>query len=108
MELSEHEARILQELEDDLSADDPRLARALGRAERLRLPVHRSILAAATIGLGIALMAYALALRSIPLGVVAFAVTTAGAYATSLPFTWFRRHRRRTPKHDDSRQTPER
>jgi hypothetical protein len=97
MKLSQHEIRVLQELEDRLSADDPRLARAMGRTGHPFRAVRRLVLGAAVMGLGIGMMVYALALRSVPMGATAFAVMTAGAYAASpppMPSGWRRSCRR--------------
>ncbi|MCU6482108.1 molybdopterin converting factor small subunit [Arthrobacter silviterrae] len=85
MELSGHEMRVLQELEQDLSADYPRLARTLGRTGNPVRAVRRLVLGAAVMGLGIGTMVYALALGSVPLGAAAFAVMIAGTYAASPP-----------------------
>lgn len=108
MALSERESRILLELEEDLATSDPRLARALGSPGRLRHPARLVMLGTATIGLGLGLMAYALALRAVPWGVLAFAVMAAGAYAAWPPLPrrgrWLRRHGPRHGSNSTSEQ----
>ncbi|MBP2414827.1 hypothetical protein JOF48_003626 [Arthrobacter stackebrandtii] len=83
MELSEHESLILQEIEQTLTAGDPRLARALSTATLKRTAVQHLLLGATIMGLGVGVMVFALALGSMPVGAVAFASMTAGAYVSS-------------------------
>lgn len=89
MELSEHELRILHELEEDLKDGSPRLARALGAPGKPGSAVCRLVLGTAGMGIGIGLMVLALAFRSAPMGAVAFAAMTAGAFVASPPRTPF-------------------
>lgn len=101
MKLSEHESRILQELEDDLAAGDPRLARVMGATANQGSAARRLVLGTAAMGLGIGLMIFALALRSIPVGAMAFAAMTGGGYVAApplQPFRAWRAHRRSAAK----------
>ncbi|NVM94199.1 DUF3040 domain-containing protein [Arthrobacter wenxiniae] len=101
MELSEHESRILKEIEEDLTAGDPRLALAFGASGHPANTVLRIVLGTAAMGLGIGLMIFALASRSFPVGVLAFTAMTAGAYVAAppaKPFRAWRMHRRGAAK----------
>ncbi len=93
MPLSANEARILQELEDDLKAADPKLAKAFGAGGRFRQAVRLTLLGTVVMGLGMGLMIYALAFKTVPLGVLAFAVMAAGAYTASPSSVRFRGRR---------------
>jgi hypothetical protein len=107
MELSEHELRVLQELEDDLQAGSPRLARSLGGNGRPGPALRHFVLGTAGMGLGIGLMCLALVLRSVPVGALAFATMTAGAYLAAPPRARFGVRLRPRGNRDDSRSTSE-
>lgn len=83
MELSEHESRILQEIELDLTASAPRLARALTSATSRGSAARHFMLGTAVMGLGIGTMIFALALGSMPAGALAFLTMTMGAQVAS-------------------------
>ncbi|MBI4729376.1 MAG: DUF3040 domain-containing protein [Acidobacteria bacterium] len=74
MPLSEHEQRILDEIERRLAADDPKFARH-ARASKDRVS-KRLRLSAVAFGAGLALLIAALFIQgaTVPLGLVAFGV----------------------------------
>ncbi len=81
MPLSDHEKRLLDEIEQTLRTDDPSLASSLRVARPL--PKHRNLVSLAALGLvvGVVLLITALALRSTVgtiLGVVAYVLIVAG------------------------------
>ncbi|MGH1562672.1 DUF3040 domain-containing protein [Mumia sp. DW29H23] len=80
MPLSEEEQRLLEQLEQALAAEDPRLASTL-RGSKLRARARR-IVVLASIGFvaGVALLMTGVIAASTPLGVVGFALMVAGAY----------------------------
>ena len=88
MPLSEHEQKMLDEMERQLFADDPRLARAFApKAPPRRNGNGRRILiglGAVVIGLGVLVLA--VSLPAVWLGVIAFIGMLAGAvYAVTAP-----------------------
>lgn len=96
MDLSKHEARILQELEDDLAMADPRLNKALNTGVVPALPARMALLAGTALAAGIALMVWGIALRSVALGALAFAIMTAAPIPFTSPSRWFAVLRART------------
>ncbi len=76
MPLSEHEQRILDEIEQRLAAEDPKFARATAIAAPRGIAVKRIKRAAAFFFLGLALLIAALFVQSLlwPLGLGGFAV----------------------------------
>lgn len=86
MPLSEHEQKMLDEMERQLYADDPRLARAFQPAPRRRRDHRRILLGLAAVGLGLVTLVAAVALPAIWLGVLAFIGMVSGAvYAVTAP-----------------------
>lgn len=79
MPLSEHEQRMLDDLERRLSADDPRLVRTFVDATRPRRDRRRIIGGAVVVLVGLALLVLAVSLPMVWLGVAAFLVMLAGA-----------------------------
>lgn len=102
MDLSEHEARILQELEDDLAMADPRLNKAMDTGVVPALPARVALLAGPAMAAGIALMVWAIALRSVALGALAFAIMTAAPIPFTSPSRWFAVLRARTTQRKQS------
>ena len=79
MPLSDHEKKLLEEMEAALSADDPRLVSALsGRPRSARL-LYGILIALG----GMALLLGGLIAKSVPLGVLGF-ITCLGGILTSL------------------------
>ncbi len=79
MPLSDHEQRMLAEIERALYAEDPKFAASV-RTTTLRSRYQRRIAAAiAVVVVGLVLLPVALAVRIVPLGVLGFALMLAGA-----------------------------
>lgn len=86
MPLSEHEQKMLDEMERQLFADDPRLARAFAPKTPPRRNGRRILIGLGAVVLGLALLILAVALPAIWLGVIAFIGMVAGAvYAITGP-----------------------
>lgn len=86
MPLSEHEQKMLDEMERQLFADDPRLARAFAPRRGPRRSGRRILLGLGGVLLGLVLLVFAVSLPAIWLGVIAFLLMLAGAvYAVTTP-----------------------
>lgn len=88
MPLSEHEQKMLDEMERQLFADDPRLADAFGsqRSAAPRRDGRRILLGLGAVVLGLVLLVVAVSIPAIWLGVLAFLGMLAGAvYAVTAP-----------------------
>ncbi|MGP9694972.1 DUF3040 domain-containing protein [Brachybacterium sp. AOP25-B2-12] len=81
MPLSDHEQKMLDEMERQLFADDPKLARAFHASPQQRRSRRRIILGLLGVGIGLALLVLAVALPAIWLGVLAFLIMVAGGIA---------------------------
>ena len=79
MPLSEHEQKMLDEMERQLFADDPRLARAFAPKAPPRRNGRRILIGLGAVVVGLALLVLAVALPAIWLGVIAFVGMVAGA-----------------------------
>ncbi|MFC6149171.1 MULTISPECIES: DUF3040 domain-containing protein [Mumia] len=80
MPLSEEEQRLLEQLEQALAAEDPRLASTL-RGSKLRARARRVIvLACVGFVVGLAMLMTGVITATTPLGVVGFAFMVAGTY----------------------------
>lgn len=95
MPLSEHEQRVLEDIERRLHEEDPQFAREARRAvpvfasERRRIRIGIAVAVA-----GLFLLFAFLATGSLPVGVVAFATMVAGIVIASGPMTGFLHPRR--------------
>ena len=86
MPLSEHEQKMLDEMERQLFADDPKLARAFRADDRPRHDRRRIGLGLLGVAVGLGLLVLAVALPAIWLGVLAFLIMLAGAiFAITAP-----------------------
>lgn len=74
MPLSEHEQRLLEQMERQLYADDPKLASTLRGSGRSLRSRHQVILGAIGIVVGLALLVAGVAAQWWPLGVAGFLV----------------------------------
>ena len=83
MPLSEHEQRLLDQMERQLYADDPKLASTLRGAAAGLHDRRRLLLGAAAVVLGMALLIGGVAAPFWPLGVVGFLVMLAGGWLAS-------------------------
>ncbi|MCZ3386913.1 MAG: DUF3040 domain-containing protein [Actinomycetia bacterium] len=83
MPLSEHEQRLLEQMERQLYAEDPKLAstlRGTGRSLRSR---HRLLFGVIGVGAGLALLVAGAASQLWPLGVAGFLVMLGGGWWAS-------------------------
>lgn len=86
MPLSEHEQKMLDEMERRLFADDPTLARAFDSAPRTRRDHRRIVIGILGVIAGLGLLVLAVALPMIWLGVIAFLLMLGGAiWAVTAP-----------------------
>src|SRR5699024_8268447 len=86
MPLSEHEQKMLDEMERQLFADDPRLARAFAPKKAPRNNGRRIAIGLGAVVLGLVVLVLAVALPAVWLGVIAFIGMLAGAvYAVTTP-----------------------
>lgn len=86
MPLSEHEQKMLDEMERQLFADDPRLARAFAPTKNSRRSGRRIAIGLGAVLLGLGVLVLAVSLPAIWLGVIAFLGMLAGAiYAVTTP-----------------------
>ncbi|EWS81247.1 DUF3040 domain-containing protein [Brachybacterium phenoliresistens] len=86
MPLSEHEQKMLDEMERQLFADDPRLARTFQASTRPRRSRRRLVLGLVGAVLGLGALVLAVLLPAIWLGVLGFLLMLAGTlYAVTAP-----------------------
>lgn len=86
MPLSEHEQQMLDEMERQLFADDPRLARAFSPTRTPRKNSRRIVIGMSAVVLGLITLVLAVSLPAVWLGVIAFIGMLAGAvYAITAP-----------------------
>ena len=86
MPLSEHEQRLLSQMEQQLLADDPRFASAMRGASRRSGTGRRLIIGGLAVAAGLLLLVLAVAYKIIPLGIAAFVLMLIGAgYAFAAP-----------------------
>jgi hypothetical protein len=83
MPLSEHEQRLLEQMERQLYADDPKLASTLRGSGRSLRSRHRLLLGVLGIATGLALLVAGVASQFWPLGVAGFLVMLAGGWWAS-------------------------
>lgn len=84
MPLSEHEQRLLAQMEQQLLAEDPKFASAMNG--RRSLARRRMIIGVLAVLVGMVVLVFAVAQQWIPVGVLAFLVMLGGAvYAFSAP-----------------------
>ncbi len=83
MPLSDHEQRLLEQMERQLYADDPKLASTLRGSGRSLRSRHRLLLGALAIVGGMALLVSGAAAQLWPLGVAGFLVMLGGGWWAS-------------------------
>ena len=74
MPLSEHEQRLLEQMERQLYADDPKLASTLRGSRRFMRPRHQVVFGVIGVVLGLGLLVAGVASELLPLGVAGFLV----------------------------------
>jgi hypothetical protein len=80
MPLSEHEQRLLEQMERALYADDPKFASSLRNAKGHGYDRRRLVLGAVAVAAGIGLLLGGVAIPLWPLGVAGFLVMLTGAW----------------------------
>jgi len=79
MPLSEHEQRLLEQMERALYAEDPKFATSLRSASICRASRGKAVLGVLVTFGGIGLLVTAMALQATPVGIAGFAVMLMGA-----------------------------
>ncbi|WGW13300.1 DUF3040 domain-containing protein [Saxibacter everestensis] len=86
MPLSEHEQRLLEQLEQQLQSEDPKFANNLGSSPKRSLSARRLTLGILIVVVGLLIVVLAVSQNLIPLGVVGFVAMLAGvSWALSKP-----------------------
>ena len=80
MALSEHEQRLLDQLEQQLHADDPKFAHSMASDTRKAMSTRRLVIGALVTIAGILVLLAGIVNQYIPIGVVGFLVMGAGVY----------------------------
>lgn len=80
MTLSAHEQSIFNNIEAQLTAEDPRLSRVLGRNPYRHQTARLLVLGLLSVVPGLSLLIFALTIQTVPLGIVALLALSAGAY----------------------------
>jgi len=83
MPLSEHEQRLLEQMERQLYADDPKLASTLRGSGRSLRSRHRLVLGVLGVVLGLAVLVAGVASQFWPVGVAGFLVMLGGGWWAS-------------------------
>ena len=89
MPLSEHEQRMLDQLEQQLRTEDPRLATQMADTGRHRLPVGRVVAGAVLAVVGLLVVVLGVANHAILLGVLGVVVIGAGTLGMCTAFHRF-------------------
>lgn len=86
MPLSEREQKLLEQLEQQLSADDPRFASNMSETGRSSFSTRNLIIGAIAAVVGLGVLLWGVSSQLIWLGVIGLAVTAGGIYvATTSP-----------------------
>lgn len=80
MPLSDHEQRLLEQMEQALKAEDPKFATTMRGADLRRRYRRRAIWAGVAFVLGVAMLMTGAVIQVIPLGVAGFVVMLASAW----------------------------
>ena len=86
MALSEHELKLLAEMEAALAADDPRLVGTLTGKARTR-QASRVLLGFFSVLAGLAVVVAGLIAKSTPVGIIGFVIALAGAFTAISNFS---------------------
>ncbi|WP_026529596.1 DUF3040 domain-containing protein [Haematomicrobium sanguinis] len=101
MALSEHEQRLLDELELQLKADDPKLANTFGSARPGGFSTRRILIGALITLAGIATLIFGISIQLIVVGVLGFVVMGLGVW-----FATSRTSKASAPKADGPKRQP--
>jgi hypothetical protein len=88
MPLSEHEQRLLDQLEQQLHAEDPKFASSLGSDPARTFSTRHIVIGALAAIAGILVLLLGVAWQAIPLGVLGFVIMGAGVYFGTLRRGW--------------------
>ncbi|NJC22076.1 hypothetical protein BJ994_001152 [Arthrobacter pigmenti] len=80
MALSEHEQRLLDQLEQQLHADDPKFAHSMASSTPRSMSTRRIVLGSLVTVAGLAVLLLGITNQFIPVGVVGFLIMGAGVY----------------------------
>lgn len=80
MPLSDHEQRLLEQMEQALQAEDPKFATAMRGSDLRRRYVRRAVLSGIAFVLGVVLLMTGAVIQLIPLGVAGFVVMLVSAW----------------------------
>ncbi len=80
MPLSEHEQRLLDQLEEQLHAEDPKFAHALGSGPARSLSTRHIVIGVLVTIAGIMVLLGGVALKVIVVGILGFLIMGAGVY----------------------------
>ncbi|MCC3271913.1 DUF3040 domain-containing protein [Arthrobacter zhangbolii] len=97
MALSEHEQRLLDQLEQQLHAEDPKFANSMATSAGRGISTRRIVLGALLAVVGLAVLLLGITEAGIAVGVVGFLVMGAGVYYATT------RGRKNPPKAADGR-----
>lgn len=86
MALSEHEQRLLEQMERALYAEDPKFATSLRSTSMARGSRGKAALGVLVVFVGIAVLLTGMAMQSTPAGIGGFAVMLIGAFVTYQAF----------------------
>ncbi|GGC94620.1 hypothetical protein GCM10011512_22040 [Tersicoccus solisilvae] len=92
MPLSEHEQRLLEQLEQQLHNEDPKLASTLGSGATRSLAARHIVLGSLVAVAGVLVLLFGISSQIIVLGVLGFLIMGAGIY-------WASSRRRTVPDH---------
>ncbi len=84
MPLSEHEQRLLDQLEEQLHAEDPKFAHTLGSDPAKSFSTRHVVIGVLIAIAGILILLAGVFVQIIPLGVAGFVVMGAGVYVATL------------------------
>lgn len=88
MPLSEHEQRLLDQLEQQLHAEDPKFASSLGSDHARSFSTRHIVIGSLVAIAGILILLLGVAWQAIPLGVVGFVIMGGGVYFATLRRGW--------------------
>lgn len=80
MALSEHEQRLLDQLEQQLHADDPKFAHSMASSSNRSMSTRRIVLGSLVTVAGLAVLLLGITNQFIPVGIAGFLVMGAGVY----------------------------
>lgn len=86
MALSDHEQRLLEQMERALYAEDPKFATSLRSTSMARGSRGKAALGVLVVFTGIAVLVTGMAMQSTPVGIAGFAVMLVGAFLTYAAF----------------------